>query len=47
MKAVWNIGEILGAIIASKMTGDIRIHSGWTLKLIAALALLAYLIVRQ
>lgn len=47
MKVLFNIGDILGAIISSKMTGDVRVHAGWTLKLITALALLAYLIVRQ
>ena len=47
MKTLFNIGDILGAIISSKMTGDVRVHAGWALKLIAALALLAYLIVRQ
>lgn len=47
MRILFNIGDILGAIVSSKMTGDLRAHSAWTLKLLALLTAVAYLIVRH
>jgi len=47
MKGLLNIGEILGAIVSSKMTGDVRAHAGWILKFALVLTGFAYLALRS
>ena len=46
MKFLLNLCDITGAIVSSKMTGDIRAHAGWTLRLFIVLTILAYFVVR-
>lgn len=46
MKFFLNIGDILGAVVSSKMTGDLRSHAGWILKLFVLFVAFAYLAVR-
>jgi hypothetical protein len=46
MKFFLNIGDILGAVVSSKMTGDLRSHAAWVIKLFVMLFAFAYLAVR-
>jgi hypothetical protein len=46
MKFFLNLGDILGAVVSSKMTGDLRAHAGWILKLLFLFLVLSYLAVR-
>lgn len=46
MKFFLNLGDILGAVVSSKMTGDMRAHVSWILKLLVLLVAFAYLAVR-
>ncbi|MBC7661711.1 MAG: hypothetical protein H7249_18605 [Chitinophagaceae bacterium] len=47
MQFLLNLSDIIGAVVSSKMTGDVRTHAGIVLKMFVVLTVIAYFVARS